>query len=114
MARCGYTFSDVASKREDTRNWTLASASSLAGEWRLKRTEAERKDAARGEKGAGRVAAALVPASAHSGPEREQRSGIEATPVRRASHALGARRSNSSGASATVTVAIGGADFLMG
>ena len=33
-----------------------------------------RKDAASGERGAGKGAAALVPASAHSGPEREQRS----------------------------------------
>jgi hypothetical protein len=33
-----------------------------------------RKDAASGERGAGKGAAALVPASAHSGPEREERS----------------------------------------
>jgi len=33
-----------------------------------------RKDAASGERGAGKGAAALVPASAHSNPEREERS----------------------------------------
>jgi len=38
-------------------------------------SEAERrKDAASGERGAGKGAAALVPASAHSGPERDERS----------------------------------------
>src|SRR5579872_1885628 len=42
-----------------------------------KRSGAQRrKDAASGERGAGKGAAALVPASAHRGPERGERSGL--------------------------------------
>ena len=49
-----------------------------------------RKDAASGERGAGKGAAALVPASAHSGPERGERSdwGLENGTLSDADHAI--------------------------